>query len=97
MSRRIVIIQGHPDPEAGHLCHALADAYDTVLVECGPAEVEGVRRLTRSRAAEIILSIPGADEDRIVELIGAFGDAGYSEIVLLTGDAQPSHPGRRAA
>jgi putative NADPH-quinone reductase len=23
----IVIIQGHPDPAGGHLCHALADAY----------------------------------------------------------------------
>lgn len=24
---RIAIIQGHPDPAGGHLCHALADAY----------------------------------------------------------------------
>ncbi len=24
---RLVIIQGHPDPAGGHLCHALADAY----------------------------------------------------------------------
>lgn len=27
MSRRIVIVQGHPDPEGGHYGHALADAY----------------------------------------------------------------------
>ncbi|HKL65954.1 MAG TPA: NAD(P)H-dependent oxidoreductase [Roseovarius sp.] len=27
MARRIAIIQGHPDPEGGHFCHALADAY----------------------------------------------------------------------
>lgn len=27
MTRRITIIQGHPDPAGGHLCHALADAY----------------------------------------------------------------------
>ena len=27
MPRRIVIIQGHPDPSGRHLCHALADAY----------------------------------------------------------------------
>ena len=27
MSRRITIIQGHPDPAGGRLCHALADAY----------------------------------------------------------------------
>lgn len=27
MARRVVIIQGHPDPAGGHFCHALADAY----------------------------------------------------------------------
>lgn len=27
MPSRILIIQGHPDPAGGHLCHALADAY----------------------------------------------------------------------
>ena len=65
---------------------SLSDAYDTVIVECGPAEVEGVRRLTRDSDTDIILSIPGAGEDEIVELIGAFGAAGYSEIVLMTGE-----------
>lgn len=25
--RRILLIQGHPDPAGGHLCHALAEAY----------------------------------------------------------------------
>lgn len=29
MGRRIVIIQGHPDPAGGHFCHALAKAYAT--------------------------------------------------------------------
>lgn len=27
MPSRILIIQGHPDPAGGHLCHALAEAY----------------------------------------------------------------------
>jgi putative NADPH-quinone reductase len=27
MSKRVLIIQGHPDPAAGHFGHALADAY----------------------------------------------------------------------
>jgi hypothetical protein len=78
---------------------SLSDAYDTVIVECGPAEVEGVRRLTRGRETDIILSIPDADEDAIVDLIGAFGEAGYTEIVLMTGeDGEPPHyPGHRAA
>ncbi len=78
---------------------SLSDAYDAVIVECGPAEVEGVRRLTHGQETDIILSIPGADEDEIVELIGAFGEAGYNEIVLMTGEGSepPRHPGRKAA
>lgn len=27
MSRRIAIVQGHPDPSGSHFCHALVDAY----------------------------------------------------------------------
>lgn len=27
MPRQIAIIQGHPDPQGGHYCHALAEAY----------------------------------------------------------------------
>jgi len=27
MGRRVVVIQGHPDPAGGHFCHALAKAY----------------------------------------------------------------------
>nr|WP_298101403.1 exopolysaccharide transport family protein [uncultured Shinella sp.] len=78
---------------------SLSDAYDTVIVECGPAEVEGVRRLTRGQETDIILSIPDADEDAIVDLIGAFGEAGYTEIVLMTGEEgePPHYPGKRAA
>ena len=34
-SRRILIIQGHPDPKGGHLCHALAQAYADGAAEAG--------------------------------------------------------------
>ena len=27
MPKTVAILQGHPDPAGGHLCHALADAY----------------------------------------------------------------------
>jgi putative NADPH-quinone reductase len=45
MSRRLTIIQGHPDPAGNRLCHALADAY------AGGAAVAGhaVRREIRLR------------------------------------------------
>ena len=45
MPKRIVIIQGHPDPEAGHLCHALADAY----AEGADAGGHAVRRIEVAR------------------------------------------------
>ncbi len=34
-SKNIVIIQGHPDPEKGHYCHALARAYAEGAVKNG--------------------------------------------------------------
>jgi putative NADPH-quinone reductase len=42
MSKRIVIIQGHPDPEASHYGHALAAAYRTGA-EAGGFAVEELR------------------------------------------------------
>jgi putative NADPH-quinone reductase len=45
MARRISIVQGHPDPSGGRLCHALADTY------AGGAEEAGheVRRVEVAR------------------------------------------------
>ncbi|MDO8278404.1 MAG: NAD(P)H-dependent oxidoreductase, partial [Burkholderiaceae bacterium] len=34
-AKRIVLIQGHPDSTAPHLCHALADAYAAGAEEAG--------------------------------------------------------------
>jgi putative NADPH-quinone reductase len=34
-ARRIVILQGHPDPAGGHLCHALAEAYASGAKDAG--------------------------------------------------------------
>ncbi len=35
MPRQVVIIQGHPDPDGGRLCHALANAYAEGAKEAG--------------------------------------------------------------
>ena len=45
MAKRILIVQGHPDPAGGHLCHALADAYAAGAAEAGHA----VRRIEVAR------------------------------------------------
>lgn len=42
MAKRIVIIQGHPDPAGGHLCHALAGSY----AEGAAAAGHGVETVT---------------------------------------------------
>lgn len=34
-SKRIVILQGHPDPAGGHLCNALADSYTAGAEKAG--------------------------------------------------------------
>jgi putative NADPH-quinone reductase len=35
MGKRILIVQGHPDPAGGHLCHALADDYAASAAAAG--------------------------------------------------------------
>lgn len=45
MSRRVLIIQGHPDPRGGHFGHALADAYARAATAAGHA----VQRLEVAR------------------------------------------------
>jgi putative NADPH-quinone reductase len=35
--RRILVVQGHPDPAGGHLCHALAGAYAGAARQAGHA------------------------------------------------------------
>jgi exopolysaccharide transport family protein len=79
---------------------ALTDAYDLVLVECGPADIDSVARLTLNRARDIILSVPRPDEDQLEVLMGEFEQAGYSDVILMSGmrpSAVSNKGGRRAA
>jgi len=45
MSKRVVVVQGHPDPAGGHYAHALADAY----AEGAQAAGHEVRRIDVAR------------------------------------------------
>lgn len=45
MSKRVVVVQGHPDPAGGHYVHALADAY----AEGAQAAGHEVRRIDVAR------------------------------------------------
>ncbi|WP_416796165.1 exopolysaccharide transport family protein [Ciceribacter azotifigens] len=63
---------------------ALAEAYDLVIVECGPANAEGVARLTRSHPYEIILSAPRPDMKDLAAIMDEFEKVGYADLVLMT-------------
>lgn len=76
----------------GMIVDSLANAYDIVIVECGPANVEGVKRLARSGKAEIVLSAAEASQEEIEATATAFIDAGYEDVVLLFGSNKPLPP-----
>lgn len=72
MARKILIIDGHPDPARGHLCHALADAYvdgalasgkETRLISVAEAPVEVLRTAAEFASAPKSEHILGAQAD----------------------------------
>ncbi|PZU87145.1 MAG: chain-length determining protein [Shinella sp.] len=69
---------------------ALSEAYDLVLVECGPADVQGIARLSRSGEQEIILSAPDPDMEELARIMEAFEKVGYTDLVLMTGKTTAS-------
>ena len=76
----------------GMVMDSLANAYDIVIVECGPANVEGVKRLARNGQAEIILSAADASHEDIETAATSFIEAGYDDVVLLFGGNKPVPP-----
>ncbi|WP_113448742.1 exopolysaccharide transport family protein [Rhizobium cremeum] len=77
---------------------ALSEAYDLVLVECGPADVQGIARLSRSGEHEIILSAPDPDMTELARIMEAFEKVGYTDLVLMTGKGTaPEGQGKRDA
>jgi putative NADPH-quinone reductase len=81
MARRVLVIQGHPDPRGGHFGHALADAYAQAAAAAGHA----VRRIEvaqldvpvlRSQAEWSTATAPGA-------LGGAQDDIRWAEHLVV--------------
>jgi Mrp family chromosome partitioning ATPase len=83
----------------GMIIDALTHAYDLVIIECGPANVDGVRRLARKGEAEILLSAASASPEEIEATAHAFIEAGYEDVVLMIGRSglNPPPNGRKAA
>jgi exopolysaccharide transport family protein len=76
---------------------ALADAYDMVLVECGPAHAEGLARLSRNGKHEIILSAPEPEASELADIMRAFQEVGYDDLVLMSVRPNSGDLRRRAA
>ncbi|MDP9840219.1 exopolysaccharide transport family protein [Neorhizobium huautlense] len=69
----------------GMIIDGLASAYDVVLVECGPAGIANLARLTRGTDADIVISAPGFDEKRLAETAEVFETAGYRNLMIMAG------------
>ncbi|PLK69349.1 chain-length determining protein [Rhizobium sp. TH135] len=76
---------------------ALSDVYDLVLVECGPANAQGVARLSRNDRHDIILSAPQPEAQELAEIMIAFEDVGYRDLILLSVKNPPERRTRNAA
>lgn len=82
------------------IMESLTTAYDIVIVECGPADAAGIRRLAGADT-EVLVSMLDQEAVSAVAVAGALRQAGYGEIALVNpvGYEPPFDPisGRSAA
>ncbi len=86
-----VIPLGTADPERAMraadrlpiIMNSLTTAYDVVVVECGPADAEGIRRLV-SDGTEILVSVLEPDDAAVAETAADLAAGGYSNLTLVS-------------
>ena len=81
------------------IMQSLTTAYDLVIVECGPADAQGIRRLV-GEGTEVFVSVLEPD-DTVAEAAVKLIENGYPDLTLVTpaGHTTPGTPvpGRSAA
>ncbi|PZV36809.1 GumC family protein [Mesorhizobium kowhaii] len=81
------------------IMQSLTTAYDLVVVECGPADAQGISRLAGD-ATEVFLSMLEPD-DEVTQAAVKLIESGYPDLTLVTplGHEPPGNPvpGRRSA
>lgn len=79
---------------------SLTTAYDVVVVECGPADPEAIRRLVGS-GTEVLVSVLETDDEAVAAARESLKAKGYAQVTLVSPSGYvPPHPpvtGRRAA
>ncbi|MCM2292142.1 exopolysaccharide transport family protein [Allorhizobium sp. BGMRC 0089] len=63
---------------------ALVEAYDLVLIECGPTSPDNVVSLCRNGDEEIILAAPKPVRRTLEQIMEAFKVLGHDDLVLMT-------------
>lgn len=65
------------------IMESLTTAYDVVVVECGPTDTAGIRRLV-GKGAEILVSVLEPTDAAIADTTAALKERGYGEPTLVT-------------
>jgi len=80
------------------IMNSLTTAYDVVVVECGPADAEGIRRLVAD-GTEVLVSVIEPEDKEVAETAANIEAGGYGKPILVTpaGYVPPSTPAGRSA
>ena len=81
------------------IMESLTTAYDVVVVECGPAEPDAVKRLV-GPGTEILVSVLETDDTAVTETARHFRESGYQGVTLVSPagyEPLPPLSGTRAA
>lgn len=107
LSNAHILPQGIADPlkamdhssELPRVVDAVADVYDIVVIECGPANSEGVKRLLGGHSVEMIFSVVQPEEELITDYLTDFYAEGFENLLMMSPGAAnpPNRPGRSAA
>ena len=103
---RMCFRQGTVDPSEAmrhadrlpEIIASISKVYDIVVIECGPANSSGVKKLLNSNDVEMILSIVQPDENLITEYLTDFYSEGFAQLLMMSpGAGTPNRPDRSAA
>jgi uncharacterized protein involved in exopolysaccharide biosynthesis/Mrp family chromosome partitioning ATPase len=94
-----IIPTGTADPERAMrgadrlpiIIDALVSAYDIVIVECGPTNAAGLRRLV-GEGTQVVLSVVDPSAPEIVETADNLVGGGYEDLMLVTADESSGDP-----
>lgn len=92
-SRAHIVPQGTADVRAAlraverlpMILSALTEAYERVIVECGPVAGDDLAKLLRGRKAALLISMPEPEETRLTAAVEDFAEAGFDDMLVLTG------------